>query len=287
MLDPAKILATLRRAAQLFRATKGRKGSVVVLPEAAEEVFVVGDLHGNVPTFRQVLTTAALGANPNRHLVLQELVHGPFFYPDDAGDRSHQLVELVAALKCQFGDRVHLILGNHELSELTGRSIAKNGVMLNALYRQGLQTAYGESAEEIYQAHLELFRSLPLAVRSPNRVLVCHTVPDGRDLERLDLAVLETGTWPPESLLRGGTVYALTWGRDTAPETADRFASLVDADLFVTGHQPCDEGYRRANHRQLILDGTDPYPTYCLFGTKRPVAIETLVESVRVLPMPT
>ncbi len=41
---------------------------------------------------------------------------------------------------------------------------------------------------------------------------------------------------------RRGTIYALTWGRDTAPETADRFAAMVDADFFVTGHQPCDAG---------------------------------------------
>ncbi len=60
---------------------------------------------------------------------------------------------------------------------------------------------------------------------------------------------------------RHGTVYALTWGRDTSTETLDRFATMVDADWFITGHQPCDERcFRLANHRQIIIDGTDPYP---------------------------
>ena len=68
---------------------------------------------------------------------------------------------------------------------------------------------------------------------------------------------------------RGGTIYALTWGRDTTPETADRFAAMVDADWFITGHQPCDEGFRQANHRQIIIDGTNPYPAYCLFPAQR------------------
>lgn len=287
MPDPNKVLTLLRRAAQLFRGTPGRKGSIVNLPASATDVFVVGDLHGNVSTFRQVLNKSALAANPHRHLVLQELVHGPFGYPNDGGDRSHQLVDLVAALKCQYPDRVHLILGNHELSELTGRSIAKNGIMLNALYRQGVETAYGAMAESILEAYHELFRSLPLAVRTPNRVFLCHTIPDARDLDTLDLGILETGVWPPESMVRGGTVYALTWGRDTAPETADRFAALVDADLFITGHQPCDDGFCQANHRQLIIDGTDPYPACCLFKTTEPATIETLLEGVRLLPMPT
>jgi hypothetical protein len=78
----------------------------------------------------------------------------------------------------------------------------------------------------------------------------------------------------------------MTWGRDTDPETLDRFARMVDADLFITGHQPCPEGFQRANHRQIIIDGTDPYPTYCLFNAQEPATLETLLEGVRLLPAP-
>jgi hypothetical protein len=159
--------------------------------------------------------------------------------------------------------------------------------MLNAAFRQGVETAYGSAAEPIHQAYHELFRSLPLAVRTPNRVLLCHTIPDARDLDGLDLEILKNGVWPPESLLRGGTVYALTWGRDTSRETADRFADLMHADLFINGHQPCEEGFMQANHRQLIIDGTDPYPTYCLFDAREPMTMERLLGGVRVFPMPT
>jgi hypothetical protein len=284
MPDPGKLLATIRRATELFRATPGRAGGVVTL-DTADEVLVVGDLHGNIPAFRKVFEIAALARNPGRHLVLQELVHGLRVYPDDGGDRSHQLVDLVAALKCQFPDRVHLILGNHELSELTGRSIGKNGVELNAHFRQGVATAYAPRDEEVYRAYLALFAALPLAVRTPNRVFLCHTVPDPVDLDNLDLGLLKAETWPAEAMARHGTVYALTWGRNTEPETIDRFAAMVDADWFITGHQPCDEGFRQANHRQIIIDGTDPYPTYCLFPAREAVTIESLLEGIRVLSL--
>jgi hypothetical protein len=284
MPDPQKILATVRRAADLFRTTPGRQGSLVTL-DSAEDVMVVGDLHGNVNAFRQILGEAALPKNPGRHLVLQELVHGPWMYPDEAGDKSHQLVDLVSALKCQYPDRVHLILGNHELSELTGRPIGKNGVYLNTLFRQGLETAYGESAAAIEQAYHVLFAALPLAVRTPNRVFLCHTIPDAVDLDRLDLELLRTGVWSPESMMRGGTIYALTWGRDLDADTVDRFATMVDADWFITGHQPCDEGFLQPNHRQIIIDGTDPYPTYCLFPARDAVTLETLLAGVHSLPL--
>jgi hypothetical protein len=289
MPDPEKILATVRRATHLFRSTPGRSGGVVSLGgegAPAGEVMVVGDLHGNVPAFRRLFEAAALDANPGRHLVLQELIHGPWEYPDGGGDKSHQLVDLVSALKCQYPERVHLLLGNHELSELTGRPIGKHGVPLNALFRHGIGTAYGGRAAEVYAAYKDLFAALPLAVRTRNRVFLCHTVPNGDELDRLDLGVLGLEHWPPESMKRHGAVYSLTWGRDTTPETSDRFAAMVDADWFVTGHQPCDAGFLRANHRQLIIDGTEPYPAYCLFPAEGPVAMESLVEGVRVLRGP-
>ena len=100
-------------------------------------------------------------------------------------------------------------------------------------------------------------------------MFICHTLPDARYLDALDLELLKVDRWPAEATKRGGTIYALTWGRDTDPETADRFAAMVDADWFITGHQPCDEGFRQANHRQIIIDGTDPYPAYCLFSAPR------------------
>jgi hypothetical protein len=282
MPDPHKLLTTVRKATALFRSTPGRGGSVIHL-EDASEVMVVGDLHGNLPAFRQALAAAALDSNPRRHLVLQELVHEINKGNEDQPDRSHRLVDLVSALKCQYPDRVHVILGNHELSEVTGRIIGKDGQALNLRFRQGMELSYGSMTHEIYQAYLEQFAALPLAVRTPNRVFICHTIPDAIYLDRLDLSLLDADEWPEEAKRRGGTVYALTWGRDTSDETVDRFAGMVDADWFITGHQPCDEGFRQANHRQIIIDGTNPLPAYLLFSAREPVTMETLVGSVRIL----
>jgi hypothetical protein len=282
MPDPQKMLAILKKATELFRATPGRKGGLVTLGVSAEEVMVVGDLHGNIPAFRQVLIAADLGNHPRRHLVLQELVHGNKHYPDDQGDKSHQLVDIVCALKCQYPDRVHLILGNHELSELTGRPIAKAGIALNALFRIGIKTAYGDSADAIYQAYQTLFASLPLAVRTSNRVFLCHTIPDPIDLEEFDASIFDAEIWAPQAMARHGAVYAVTWGRNIEADNIDRFARIVDADWFITGHQPCEEGYRQANHRQIIVDGTEPYPAYCLFPTQKEASVESLLKCVRV-----
>lgn len=307
MPDARKMLVTLRQAAALTRATPGRRGLVVHIegppapsgtsngqpngdgtppapaPAPAGDVMVVGDLHGNVPGLRRILELADLDRNPRRHLVLQELVHGKIMYPEDGGDRSHQLVDAVAALKCRYPDRLHVLMGNHELAEITGRRIGKGGQMLNDLFRRGIETAYGEAADQIHAAYLELFAALPLAIRLSNRVLLCHTIPEGRDLDDFDVELLRRDVWPPEAAQRRGTVYGITWGRDVTPATVDRFAEIMDADLFVNGHQPCPgTGFQAPNHRQLILDGTGAAPAYCVAPIAEPITLDGLLERTRL-----
>src|SRR5207249_8475223 len=153
MPDPLRLLSTLRQAASLFRETPGRRGRVVTL-ETPTDVMVVGDLHGHIENFRQVLVRAELATHPDRHLVLQEFVHGPFRYPG-GGDKSHQLLDLLAALKCQYPRQVHMLLGNHELSQWTARRIAKADVDLNDLFREGIGQAYGPQAATIYPQYLD------------------------------------------------------------------------------------------------------------------------------------
>src|SRR5262249_6855444 len=148
----------------------------LVEPAEVEDVFVVGDLHGHIENFRKVLEKAQLANHPGRLLVVQELIHGPFRYPA-GGDKSHQLLDLVAALKCQYPAQVHMLLGNHELAQWTGTTIAKENDDQNALFCQGIATAYGPQARAIYVAYHNLFAVVPVAIRTPNRVFISHSLP--------------------------------------------------------------------------------------------------------------
>ncbi|OWK44512.1 metallophosphoesterase [Fimbriiglobus ruber] len=278
MPPPDRMLTTLRRAIDYVAATPGRRGHLVHLQNCAE-VMVVGDLHGHVPNFRAALEKAALAANPGRHLVVQELVHGPFKYPDGT-DKSHQLVDLFAALKCQFPDRVHYLPGNHEMAQWKGRKVGKGTDDLNAQFSLGVRAAYGSAAVDIYRAYTDLFTALPLALRTPNRVFITHTLVPGKQLDNFDPASLEAEEYAPQEYEPGGLVYGILWGRDVSAATAVAFLDKVDADLSVTGHIANDAGYHVPNDRQLIVECSESPGGYVLFPTDRPLTHAELVACV-------
>jgi hypothetical protein len=280
MPDPDKLLRTLSRAAEAFRATPGRAGRVVTLAES-DEVFATGDLHGHVGNFQTILRRADLGNHPRRHLVLQEIVHGPSRYPD-GGDKSHQLLDLVAALKCQFPRQVHFLPGNHELGQMTGRGILKGGDDLNELFRRGVEAAYGPRAAGVYAAYFDLIAAAPLLLRTANRVALSHSLPSALKLDRFRLADLERDT-APEDLESNGSAHLLVWGRDVRAEHVARFLSLIDADLLITGHVPTDTGFTVPNDRQLILDSMGTPAGYCLFPTTRSLSHAELVQHAGIL----
>jgi hypothetical protein len=281
MPDPNRLLLTLKRAVGAFRQTPGRRGRLVCLAEASE-VLVAGDLHGNLENFKRILERAKLGSSPRRHLVLQEAVHGPFRYPA-GGDKSHQLLDLIAALKCQYPRQVHFLLGNHELGQWTGQVIAKDDVDFNDLFREGVATAYGSRADEIYRAYLELFAVVPLAVRTANRIFVSHSLPSARRLGAFDPAVLEKDSHEAAELQAGGPVRALLWGRDTSKATAAAFLQKVDADWLITGHIACEQGFAIPNDSQIILDAAGSPACYCLSPADRPITQRELIDGVAIL----
>ncbi len=249
---------------------------------AGAEVLVAGDMHGNVENFRLVLQTAGLAKSPDLHLVLQEVVHGPYRYAG-GGDKSHQMLDLLAALKCQYPTRVHFLLGNHELAQWQNQRIGKGDIDQNQVFLAGVEEGYGDQAQAIYAAYLELFAAVDLAIVAANRVLLCHSLPNAKHLATFDWAVLERNDLRPEDMVLGGTVHSLVWGRDLRQEHVDGFLEKVDADLLVTGHIPCEQGFMVPNDRQIILDSLGTPACYCRFPTDRPLSQQDLLGMVGIL----
>lgn len=278
-----EVICNYRRAAEANRSTPGREGNVVHLTaEMADDVMVTADLHGHRRNFNLIKRIADLDAHPRRHLVLQEVCHGGPTYPSNGGCMSHAMLEDVAKLKVKYPERVHFLLSNHELAELTDYPILKAKKMLNLMFRMGLQEMYGPATETVRQAYVEFIRSCPLAVRLPNRVFICHSLPEEVDRRGFDRSIFEREL-DAEDYQEHGDVFNLVWGRDYRTENAAAFAKLVDADVLIHGHDPCPSGYRVPNEQQVILDCCCDQGAYALLPINGKLTHEQVVKCIHRL----
>jgi hypothetical protein len=277
------VIATYQKATEANFNTPGREGNVVVMtPELADEVMVTGDMHGHRQNFNTVRKIANLDRHTGRHLVLQEVCHGGPTYTTNGGCMSHGLLEDVAKLKVQYPDRVHFLLGNHELAELTDYPIQKNKQMLNLLFRLGLQEMYGPATEKVREAYFPFIRSCPLAIRLPGGVFVSHSLPENVDLRRFDLTILSRDLSPADFLERT-PVFDLVWGRDYRQENAKAFANLVRAKVLINGHEPCPDGYSTPNDTQIILDCCGDRACYVVLPIGEQLTQTGIVSRIRKL----
>jgi hypothetical protein len=276
-------ITVFQQAAEVNRRTAGREGNVVTLgPESAEDVLITGDLHGHRRNFNLIKKKAALDSHPRRHLVLQEVCHGGPTYPQNGGCMSHTVLEDVARLKVKYPDRVHFILGNHELAELTDYPIQKNKQMLNLLFRLGLQQMYGPATDKVRESYFPFLRSCPLAVRLPGGVFVTHSVPENVDTRGFDGSIFKRPLDNGEFYDRSG-VFQLVWGRDYRQENAAAFAKLVGAKVLINGHEPCPTGSNSPNELQIILDCSAEAAACVLLPIDREFTRDEIVERIEKL----
>lgn len=276
-------IETYRKAAEANLRTPGREGNVIqITPEMADDVMVTADIHGNRRNFNLIKKTADLDAHPRRHLILQEVCHGGPTYPSNGGCMSHAVLEDVAALKVKYPDRVHFLLSNHELAELTDYPILKSKRMLNLLFRLGMQEVYGAATEKVREAYLPFLRSCPLAVRLPGKIFICHSLPEGVDTRGFDTSIFQR---PLDALdlKEHGDVFGLVWGRDYRPENARAFAKLVDAEVLIHGHEPCPGGFYVPNSLQIILDCCAENASCVILPMGEPLTHDKIVERIRRL----
>ena len=278
-----RIIETYAQATEVNLHAPGRQNSIVVVtPEAADEVMITGDLHGNRRNFNLIRRIADLARHPRRQLILQEVCHGGPVYPQNGGCMSHAMLEDVAKLVIQFPGRVHFILGNHELAELTDYPIQKNKQMLNLMFRLGLQHMYGPATEKVREAYLPFLESCPLAIRLPGGVFVSHSVPEKADTDRFDKTIFTRQPGSMEFHDRS-SIFDLVWGRDYRPENARAFADKVGARVLVNGHEPCGEGYSVPNDRQIILDCCGEQARYVMLPTRDEWTPAQIVERIEKL----
>lgn len=276
--DAAKAIKTYRDAARANREDPFRKGGLIRLPGYGQ-VVMTGDIHGHRKNLDKLQRYAMLDRVTARHVILHEMVHAEKH--GDEIDHSHEVLLAAAEYKCEFPEQVHFLQSNHELAQLTGYQIAKNGRLVIEDFNTSVLKAYGAPhGKEVLDALNEFIASFPLAVVTENRVWMSHSLPSVQDMPDFDKAVFDRDLSVAD-LRDNKSVFALVWGRRHTAEQLDQLAELLDVDVFISGHQPQEMGYAVEFDRLIILASDHNHGTFLPFDLSRPQTTNDLIKNIR------
>jgi hypothetical protein len=274
-----QVVETFGAAGDENKLSPLRKFQVVHLPEDGE-VWMTGDIHDHRNNFKKLLAAADLVNNPRRHLVLHELIHGDHFDTGGAED-SWLMLYQAAQLKCDFPNQVHFLLANHDLAQIHGEGIMKAGYSVCEAFNAGVKRDFPSGSTLVTVAITEFLLTLPLAIRCPNDLFFCHSLPTDDQIKSFDFTVFDRDLRPEDYRRRTGPVYQLIWGRNVTPAGAEEFASKVNADLLVTGHQPQDMGYAINGPRHLIIASDHNQGVFLPLSLSERYDMDTLVRKMK------
>jgi len=242
---------------------------------------VAGDIHGHRRNFERIATYADLAHHPDRHLILQEIIHGG--PEDDAGGcLSYQLLFEAIRLKLAFPDQVHFVMGNHDTACICSSEVMKNGKEMNRAMSAALERQFQQATSDVTLALRQFLFSQPLAIRCTNRVWVSHSLPGDRHVDTFDPGVFDREL-KINDCERPGDAYLLTWGRRHSQTSLDTLAERLDVDLFVVGHQAQPSGWCQAGTNILILASDHNHGCLVEFDLAQPYTASQLVD--RIIPL--
>jgi len=224
-----EIIAAYEQGARANHQNQHRQGNLIHLT-APGEVIMTGDLHGNELNFEKLIRLAQLEKNPQRHLILHELLHS---------------TENLSVDQCH-----------------SYRLLARGA--LNA----AISFTFAEKSSLVTQALDDFIMSLPLAVRTENRIWLSHSLPSQRHLKSFDNAIFDKPI-TLEDMQSNISLRALTWDRSYSESTLQALQKIWDVDIFVIGHQPEPKGVSRYHQCLIILASDHAQGRYLPFNIHR------------------
>ncbi len=247
---PQTTIDLLNKGTEANGADKFRRGNLINLP-ADGDLIITGDLHGHRRNFDRAVTFADLAKNPDRHIIFQEIIHGG---PEDShgGCISYKLLFDVIRYKISFPEQVHIIMGNHDTAFINDSEIMKEGKEMNRAMRSALKREYKKAGTDVILAIRQYLFSQPLAVRCENRIWISHSLPADRLVNKFDPKIMDRQL-KNDDLVKPGSAYLLTWGRNMSQSLLDKMAEMFDVDIFILGHQPQEKGWSQAGKNLIII----------------------------------
>ncbi len=241
-------------------------------------LIATGDLHDNPVHYARLLRAAKLADDspaddPNHptHLVLHEIIH-----PDrllNGMDFSYRALARVADLKARFPERVHVLLGNHELAQMIDAPVIKDGVRCLEAFAAGLDYVFADDAPKVSEAINEFIRSMPIGLRcvTPRGdILVAHSLPPPAMMGRFDPTLLTRELTDDDYRPRTGAAHIMVWGRGYDADLLEDLVERWGVNLFILGHEKVEHGIGFTPPNAIVLNSDHARGVYLPIDLEHP-----------------
>lgn len=276
----SSVTSILNAGTRLNQGDALRNGNVISFPGAGD-LIVAGDLHNHQRNFERIQSVANLQKNPQRHVILQEIVHGGALN-QEGGDWSLEMLLEAISWAEKFPGQVHFLLANHDLAQVQGQPIMKDGYDLTDRFTRYFKQRAGGDWPAASTAFKNFFMTMPIAAVTFSGILLTHSLPAPKEMATFDKTILRRELLEAD-YARNGSVYQLIWGRSQTPEMLAALSKAWWSDIFICGHQAQDTGYGIIGGKMLILDSSHNHGVYLKIDLARPYTMEDLVASVKPL----
>ncbi len=268
--DAGAVRRTLLDGARANTQAACRKGSVDLI-EPPGRLIATGDLHDNPLHLARLVEAAGLGGPDPAHLVLHDIIQGGRHI--NGMEFSIRARARVAAHNSAHPDHVHVLLANHELSQMVGAGIVKDGVKVVEAFNEALAAAFGDAAPSVDEAVRAFVRSMPLALRcqTPAGDILCaHSLPAPWAMSRFDTTVLTRDLTDDDYEPRQGAAHLMVWGRGYDAEQMEDLVERWGVNMFILGHEHVDNGVAFVPPCAIVLNSDHERGVYLPIDLRKP-----------------
>ena len=280
LTDPNAVADALAAGAQANHGAPCRHASIDLI-DAPGRLIATGDLHDNPVHLATLIERAALDSDTPAHLTLHEIIHSDRLI--NGMDFSFRALTRVARLKADHPDHVHTLLANHELAQIIGQGIVKDGLRVVEAFNEGVEYAFGGDADLVQDAIAQFIRSMPLALRctTPAGDILCaHSLPAPALMGRFDAGVLERDLTDEDYEPRQGAAHIMVWGRGYDAELLEDLVERWSVNMFILGHEHAPGGAFRVEPNAIILNSDHDRGVYLPIDLNQPPTISEALASV-------
>jgi len=222
-------------------------GSLLELPRKGK-AMIVTDIHGNLNDFNKYVDIWKDFQDKDHHIVIT----GDFIHAIGIEDDKSDEIINISKKYLKKSQNFHLLLGNHEWSIITRMVLFKGGKNITETFENKLKQKFGDAWKKKYMECSIFLQSLPIAVRTENKIFISHSGP-AKDINSIKdiIQIAESG------YLNNTLLYEILWNRygDYQKKDLDSFLNKIDCNAMIVGHTPVD-GYKLIEKKLLILSSS-------------------------------